>query len=827
MTRIHESARTDRTRLPSTAVAAALVACVIAAGGATAQDRRPGRPLTPPSPADALQVGVDYLRAQRPAMGLAADDLEEMAVTDRYETARTGTTHVYLRQQIDGIDVFGAEVSLSIDGQGRLRSVGERLVRGLRGRLTNRTPSLTAEEAVRAAAEHLGIETTETPQRQSQAGGPAQAAVFSAPGVSRDPIPAKLAYVLEESGVLRLAWNLVIRTPDGLHWWNLHVDSETGRVLRQNDWIARDSYDVYPVPLMSPDEGARVLVAGAADPAASPFGWHDTNGIAGAEFTDTRGNNVSAQDDVDADDLGGIRPDGGAGLVFDFPLDLGLQPGNYIEASVTNLFYWNNIVHDVLYHYGFDEASGNFQSNNYGNGGAASDAVFADSQDGSGNNNAQFGTPPDGFAPRMEMFRWLLPQSPQLVVQAPVGIAGTYPAGLAFFGAATTGLAGSVVQALDPADGAGPSTTDACSPLTNPGAVSGNIAIIDRGSCVFVDKVGHAEDAGAIGAIIVNNAGDALVNMAGVDPSITIPAIFLGQTGGATIVGQLPGVSGSVVSPAARDSSLDSGVVVHEYGHGVSNRLTGGPGNADCLDTLESASMGEGWSDWFALVLTAEAGDAGSDLRGIAPYLIGQTGAAGLRHYPYSTDLAQSPLTYGDISSLNVPHGAGEVWAGSLWQMYWNLVDEYGFDADLYSGTGGNNLALQIVLDALKLQPCDPSMVDGRDALLAADATANAGANRCRIYAAFVKRGIGFGADDGGSSSTLAVTESFDDPPTCVPEPGQALGLLAGIALLSVLARGRERGIVGPGASRPHQAAPSSEGSAGRAYPSRESPVRL
>jgi hypothetical protein len=779
----------------------ALAAGAIAASAADAQGPRPGRPLTPPSQADALQISMDYLRGQRTPMGLAADDLEEMAVTDRYETARTGTTHLYLRQQIDGIDVFGGEVSISVDAQGRMRTVGDRLIRGLRGRVTNRVPALTAGEAVLAAAAHLGIEPAAAPQRQLEEGGAARAVVLSAPGLSRDPIPAKLAYVLESTGALRLAWNLVIRTPDGVHWWNLHVDSGTGRVLRQNDWIARDSYNVYPLPQMSPDEGPRVLVVGAADPVASPFGWHDTNGIAGAEFTDTRGNNVSAQDDVDADDAGGQRPDGGAGLVFDFPIDLTLQPGNYIDASVTNLFYWNNILHDVMYQYGFDEAAGNFQLNNYGNGGAGNDPVQADSQDGSGTDNAQFGTPPDGFQPRMEMFRWLFLPSPRLIVSSPPAIAGTYFAGPGLFGAGTTGLMGTVVQALDPADGAGPSTTDACSPLTNPGAVAGNLVIIDRGTCLFIEKVGHAQDAGAIGAIIVNNAGDDLINMAGIDPTLTIPAIFLGQSDGAMIVAQLgTGVGADLVTPAARDSSLDSGVVVHEYGHGVSTRLTAGPANVSCLAALESAAMGEGWSDWWALVFTAKSGDVATDLRGVGPYVVGETASGGIRNFPYSTDLAQSPLTYGDIAGLNQPHGAGEVWAGSLWEMYWNLVDEFGFDPDLYAGSGGNNLALQLVMDGLKLQPCNPSMVDGRDAILSADQNANGGANECRIWAAFVKRGIGFSASDGGSSSTLAVVESFDDPPTCVPEPSPTLGLLSGIALLSVLARRRAgaRGEPGP-----------------------------
>ena len=90
----------------------------------------------------------------------------------------------------------------------------------------------------------------------------------------------------------------------------------------------------------------------------------------------------------------GTDPDGGAGLDFDFPLDLTRRPFDSQPAFVTNLFYWNNVMHDVAYNYGFNEAAGNFQVNNYGKGGLGSDDVRAEAQDGSGRNNANFGTEP-------------------------------------------------------------------------------------------------------------------------------------------------------------------------------------------------------------------------------------------------------------------------------------------------------------------------------------------------------------------------------------------------------------------------------------------------
>ena len=533
---------------------------------------------------------------------------------------------------------------------------------------------------------------------------------------------------------------------------------------------------MFPAPLVGPDDGPRSLLANPADPVASPHGWHDTNNAPGAEFTDTRGNNVFAQEDADANNTGGYRPSGGAGLVFDAPLDLSLQPSNNRDASIANLFYWNNTLHDVLWHRGFDEPAGNFQQNNYGSGGAGADPVQADAQDGLDVDNAQFGTPPDGTPPRMEMFLWNQSPPPQLTVLTPPSIAGTYAAGRALFGAGTAGLSDDLVQALDPSDGSGPSTTDGCSALTNAGSVAGRIAMIDRGTCNFTVKVKRAQDAGAVGAVIANNVGTGLVNMSGMDPSILIPAVFIPKATGDLIKGQLgAGVTATLVSPADRDGAFDGAVIAHEYGHGVSNRLTGGPSNVSCLDLAQSVGMGEGWSDFLGLVFTAKPQDQSEDPMTLGTYLIGEPPSGpGLRNYPYSTDLGVSPLTYADIASLNQPHGVGEVWAAALWEVYWSLVDVHGFDPDLIAGNGGNQRMLDLVLEGMKLQPCDPTFLDARDAILTADAIANQSVHECLIWSGFAKRGMGVSATEGSGPQSVNVTEAFNVPAGCTPVCGDS-----------------------------------------------------
>ncbi|HJW14710.1 MAG TPA: PA domain-containing protein [Thermoanaerobaculia bacterium] len=128
--------------------------------------------------------------------------------------------------------------------------------------------------------------------------------------------------------------------------------------------------------------------------------------------------------------------------------------------------------------------------------------------------------------------------TPLMTVNAPGGIAGTYPVGTASFGAGLTSQAitGQVVAATDAADASGASTTDACSPLTNAAAVAGNIALVDRGTCTFVIKVKNCQNAGAIAVLIADNTTDSPpAGLGGTDASITIPAVRITMADGATL----------------------------------------------------------------------------------------------------------------------------------------------------------------------------------------------------------------------------------------------------------------------------------------------------
>ena len=83
------------------------------------------------------------------------------------------------------------------------------------------------------------------------------------------------------------------------HWYDATVSAQDGEVLNVSDWVDFASYNVFPIPYENPDDsaGLRTVVVNPQDSTASPYGWHDTNGFPGAEYTDTRGNNVAAQVD--------------------------------------------------------------------------------------------------------------------------------------------------------------------------------------------------------------------------------------------------------------------------------------------------------------------------------------------------------------------------------------------------------------------------------------------------------------------------------------------------------------------------------------------------
>ncbi|CAE6432109.1 unnamed protein product [Rhizoctonia solani] len=410
------------------------------------------------------------------------------------------------------------------------------------------------------------------------------------------------------------------------------------------------TYRVWKWGTNDPQSGNRTLEVAPADRIASPLGWHsvpagmdplevypDLDEDVIVNFTTTVGNNVIAQEKWDASPEWKThrRPDGGPNLTFDFsyaadPSEPGwekVEPSQYVNLSITQVFYTANMYHDLLYLYGFDEASGNFQQYNFGKRGAEGDAIILDAQAGGEFNGAYFTNTVDGVKPFCRMHIWDL-------------------------------------------------------------------------------------------------------------------------------------------STPFRDGGLDAGILIHELSHGLSSRLTGGPNNLDCLGKGRySGGLGEGWSDFIATTVRSTST--------YQDYPIGawaMNNKSGQRGVMYSTNTAINPAVYGDVLKLdyNQLHAIGAVWAEILYVVSNKLIDKHGFadslfpssESDFYQfvtrddGTltkvpkHGNTLMLQLIVTGMKMQPCNPSFITARNAILAADKALTGGVNNCTLWNAFASRGLGTDAKE-------------------------------------------------------------------------------
>ncbi|PWH84143.1 peptidase [Algibacter marinivivus] len=771
---------------------------------------------------------TSYLSSSENASKVSGSDLTDIYVNREVFSKKTGIANVYLNQRYNGIKIYNAITAVGIKNN-KVFHFAEKFQKNIEERVTSKTPLLNESQAIEKAATYFKLGAIgEIQYIESEKGK----AVFSKGAISQENIPVELVYTENEDGDLVLAWDLSIYTIESSHWWSVRVDARTGEIVNHNDWVIScnfdgnhsnhsdnhkagnyskssvnlfkaesnslytpadgSQYNVYALPTESPFHGPRSIVTQPADATASPFGWHDTDGIAGAEYTITRGNNVWALDDInDNDGTDGFSPDGGASLNFDFPLNLDQNPRGYLDVSTVNLFYINNVMHDIWYQYGFDEASGNFQENNYGKGGAASDAVAAQSQDGGGQNNANFATPADGSAPRMQMYLWFAAGTPgDALIINNGSLAGGYQGFTASFGAVLSSpVTADLVVLTDDDGGESTDPNDACDLVTNAAALNGKIAVIRRGTCEFGVKMLAAENAGAIAALVVTDDREpGPMGPGAVGDQVTIPSIMIDKATGDAIIASLGNgdtINASLqdAGPYQRDGSFDNGVVAHEYGHGISTRLTGGADNSGCLNS--NFQMGEGWSDWFGLMITMKPGDVGTTGRGIGTFDLNQPNdGLGIRLRRYSTDFAVNEYTFdatndntvegqdvdgNDIIRNRRVHYIGTVWCTMLWDLTWAYVDKYGFDPDLYNGTGGNNRAMSVVIEGLKLQGCNPEFLEGRDGILAADMALTGGEDQCLIWDVFARRGLGVNASNGLPFRREDQVENFDTPDPADP----------------------------------------------------------
>lgn len=363
-----------------------------------------GATLSEPQSDTADNIARNFLNRHNSLFALSAADVVNLKLTN--EDNDRGTVFLEYFQTVGGIKVFEGQVQVVVNKNGEVLSVREGfLVSDSRVKLK---PTLTEAKAIAQAFEYAGrtVEPAfaETDARASKS----EMSRFA------NPLDSNLEEVLSELNAVRvgdatrLAWHVFAEVgPD--EWYEMLVDANTGELLlRHNLYVDQAQGTVYTE---APDKGARLLVSFVGDTVINTAaGWMGTSTV-------TTGNNAEAYLDTDANNA----PDNnnGTGLSvghafaanqnFTFPFSTTVDPRTQQAAVVTNLFYYNNIMHDFSYGLGFTETARNFQVNNFGRGGSGNDSVRAEAQDGSGTNNANFGTPPDGSRPRMQQFLFTSP----------------------------------------------------------------------------------------------------------------------------------------------------------------------------------------------------------------------------------------------------------------------------------------------------------------------------------------------------------------------------------------------------------------------------------
>ncbi|WP_374680222.1 M36 family metallopeptidase [Hydrocarboniphaga effusa] len=790
-----------------------------------ADSKAKATPLTPIKAGKRADVGARAFLSQNAAkLGISKAAIDSAQLTEQHDT-RFGPVIARYQQMQDGVEVFGRQINVMMDRNMRPVAASgyfapQKADGGQHGTVKREKAQfgLGVAQAVSKAFADLGgsvspgsLQTTGKSGAYTQLQAPPHASgTLALSGSPRGkqvlfPVDGDLvpAWYVELSGTSTkerggFAYSYVISAKNGAVLFRKNLTEHEAFTYRT--WAdASGEKRPYDSPLGSdyPTTPLTSLEADFAPPRTpipsslvtidhGPISTNDPWLAAGA--TATAGNNVDAyidlagKPDEDPDvTTGGYDPTLGdyravvtSPGVFDYSFQAGDAPftDSARNNAIVNLFYVNNWLHDYWYDAGFNEAAGNAQANNYGRGGTGGDPIQAQAQDWGGRNNANMTTPADGRSPTMQMY--LFDGADTLGLDITTPNLGEFSTGTASFGPTLFEVTGQLVATVP---------ANACTALTNAGAINGKIAVIDRGTCNFHLKTLTAQAAGAIGVILVNNAAGPAPGL-GATEGLARPSIgtlSVSQTDGATIKSAITAgtVTGHLQLPTAGDydGTVDNGIVAHEFFHYVSNRLVA---NGSGLGNTQGRGMGEGWSDVAALLLTVHEGDdaipGNADFGGAYSMAAYSTGSPyfGIRRAPYSVNPDVFPMTFQHIqkgvalptraplsggqdgSTNEEVHNSGEIWANTLWTFYVALLND-----SRYTFAQAQQRFKNYIIAGLKMTPASPTFLEARDAILAA-VKATDQADFDLAATAFAKMGMGVGAKgpDRTSEDNVGVEES-------------------------------------------------------------------
>jgi len=758
--------------------------------------------LGPVDPSERLAFAADFYLNQLTGISPNKDSGVSRAVLSKVHDIGRGAKLAKYQQKVAGIDVFNKELNVMMDSNFNLVAssgyfANKKVTQSFPAAIKNIDEAFgNSAKSIATAFAAMGGDKSSISLNKKELAGDYE--IFDVANASNKNQligkPRAKRVFFEHKGSLVPAHYVEVESSSvdtvESEYYSYVVSAKTGAVLFSNNLKSHAdefNYRVYadangypwdsphgnviPAPLGSDVDGylsAEHLIAPMITKSYGPISTKDAWLADGA--TTTSGNNVTAYVDTlppqgltDGDYMADIT----SANTFDYSYDTSLPEYsvNNRKAAIVNLFYMNNYLHDDYYDHGFDEASGNAQTLNYGRGGEEGDSLNVEVQDNSGYNNANMSTPADGYSPRMQMYLYDITSrvTPPPVNGEDFGLTVTSHENigllaniqLASFGPGGFDVSGDLVRI---SDGTAPAS-DGCQAAENGAALAGKIAIIDRGACYFTEKVKHAQNAGAIAVIIANNQGeDDPAPMGGSDPTITIPSIGISLNDGITIYELLDAdetvsikMFANNVNRIFKGSSWDNGTVTHEWGHYISNRLVG---NANGLSNQQGRAMGEGFGDFHALLLLSAEDDtlvAGNEMYGggYSDSTYTASFVTGIRPFPYSTDTKINPSSFEDVGLYpNLVHSPGSIWGNMLWESYVGLIND-----ERHTFAEAQSLMKDYLVAGYKMMPMAPTYTEARDAILAA-AYANDVDDYKVMLAAFAKRGMGLGAISPGRFDT-------------------------------------------------------------------------
>ncbi len=363
-----------------------------------------GAALSAPQSDTANNIARNFLKRHPSLFALNGTDVAALELTK--EDNDRGTVFLDYFQTVGGFKVFEGGVQVAVNKNGEVLSVREGFL--VTGQQVALRPELSEAQGIARAFQYSGRAVSPSFVETYSRAARSESSRFANPvSVDLEDVTSELN-VMRVGDTARLAWH-VYADVGANSWYEIMVDAHTGELLfRRNLYVSDAQGTVY---VEDPGKAARQLVSFVGDTTINTAaGWMGTSTV-------TTGNNVEGYLDTNADNA----PDAnnGSGLStghasaanqdFTFPFSTAVDPRTQQAAVVTNLFYFNNIMHDFSYSLGFTETAGNFQTNNFSRGGTGNDSVRAEAQDGSGTNNANFATPPDGSRPRMQQFLFTAP----------------------------------------------------------------------------------------------------------------------------------------------------------------------------------------------------------------------------------------------------------------------------------------------------------------------------------------------------------------------------------------------------------------------------------